>query len=556
MSLLAGIAGGVLVAVVLWDAFETIVLPRRVTRRVRLTRFFYRATWRPFAASARFVHAGGRREAYLGFYGPLSLLLLLVLWAAALVLGFGLLQYAAAPGSFTTDVYMSGTTFFTLGLGDVAPRGTFARVLPVVESGLGFGFLAIVIGYFPVLYQAFSRREVSISLLDARAGSPPSAAELLRRHAGPGGAAALEQLLRDWERWAAEVLETHLSYPLLAYFRSQHTNQSWLAALTTVLDTSALVMVGVEGACARQARLTFAMARHGLGPAERAATGGALLRRRLLPIAVALAGAALSTAAAAAQQTGAPDTSGATIRATAILTAVTLDGRPGEPFWASADSIDAFRQREPREGASASERTVVKVVYDAAALYILVRCEDGDRRGVRASQLRRDADLSSDDNVRLLIDTFDDRRSGFVFGTNPNGAMWDAQFSGVDDLNQNWNGIWDVAVSRDAAGWTAEFRIPLLALRFPSGANTTFGFNVRRFIRRKNEEDLWRSYGRAQGLYQLNNEGSITGLEHLHRPRALELYPYALGRVVETAHDSVGGERARGFFGGKGGIDA
>ena len=262
MSLLAGIAGGVLVAVVLWDAFETIVLPRRVTRRVRLTRFFYRATWRPFAASARFVHAGGQREAYLGFYGPLSLLLLLVLWAAALVLGFGLLQYAAAPGSFTTDVYMSGTTFFTLGLGDVAPRGTFARVLTVVESGLGFGFLAIVIGYFPVLYQAFSRREVSISLLDARAGSPPSAAELLRRHAGPGGAAALEQLLRDWERWAAEVLETHLSYPLLAYFRSQHTNQSWLAALTTVLDTSALVMVGVEGACARQARLTFAMARH------------------------------------------------------------------------------------------------------------------------------------------------------------------------------------------------------------------------------------------------------------------------------------------------------
>src|SRR5205809_6175410 len=262
MSLLAGIAGGVLVAVVLWDAFETIVLPRRVTRRVRLTRFFYRATWRPFAASARFVHAGGRREAYLGFYGPLSLLLLLVLWAAALVLGFGLLQYAAAPGSFTTDVYMSGTTFFTLGLGDVAPRGTFARVLTVVESGLGFGFLAIVIGYFPVLYQAFSRREVSISLLDARAGSPPSAAELLRRHGGPGGAPALERLLTEWERWAAELLETHLSYPLLAYFRSQHTNESWLAALTTVLDTSALVMVGIEGGCARQARLTFAMARH------------------------------------------------------------------------------------------------------------------------------------------------------------------------------------------------------------------------------------------------------------------------------------------------------
>jgi len=270
MRLLAGIGGAVLVAVVLWDAFETIVLPRRVTRRVRLTRFFYRATWRPFAASARLVRAGGRREAYLGFYGPLSLLLLLVLWAAALVVGFGLLQYAAGSAAsltndtarLTTDVYLSGTTFFTLGLGDIAPQGTFARVLTVVESGLGFGFLAIVIGYFPVLYQAFSRREVSISLLDARAGSPPSAAELLRRHGGPGGAPALERLLTEWERWAAELLETHLSYPLLAYFRSQHTNESWLAALTAVLDTSALVMVGIEGGCARQARLTFAMARH------------------------------------------------------------------------------------------------------------------------------------------------------------------------------------------------------------------------------------------------------------------------------------------------------
>src|SRR3989441_3995053 len=249
MRVWAGIAGAVLVAVVLWDAFETIVLPRRVTRRVRLTRFFYRATWRPFAASARLVRAGGRREAYLGFYGPLSLLLLLVLWAAALVLGFGLLQYAAAPGSITTDVYMSGTTFFTLGLGDVAPRGTFARVLTVVESGLGFGFLAIVIGYFPVLYQAFSRREVSISLLDARAGSPPSAAELLRRHGGPGGGAPPRRPPAQGGGGAPRLPATPPSYPLLAYFRSQHTNQSWLAALTTVLDTSALVMVGIEGGC-------------------------------------------------------------------------------------------------------------------------------------------------------------------------------------------------------------------------------------------------------------------------------------------------------------------
>src|SRR5256885_12352157 len=177
-------------------------------------------------------------------------------------------------------------------------------------------------------------------------------------------------------------------------------------------------------------------------------------------------------------------------------------------------------------------------------------------RSVRASQLRRDADLSSDDNVQLLIDSFDDRRSAFVFATNPNGALWDAQFSGVDELNENWNGIWEVAVSRDRAGWTAEFRIPLLALRFRAATDPEFGFNVRRFIRRKNEEDLWRSYGRAQGFYRLNNEGTITDLGDLHRPHDLELYPYALGRAVETEHDSVGGETTGGSFRVAGGADA
>jgi len=196
------------------------------------------------------------------------------------------------------------------------------------------------------------------------------------------------------------------------------------------------------------------------------------------------------------------------------------------------------------------------VAHDADALYIVVRCYDSNMRSVRASQLRRDADLSSDDNVQLLIDSYNDRRSAFVFGTNMNGAMWDAQFSGVDDLNENWNGIWEVAVSRDSAGWTAEFRIPLLALRFHAGTNPEFGFNVRRFIRRKNEEDLWRSYGRAQGFYRLNNEGAITDLGDLRRPHDLELYPYALGRAVETEHDSVGGETMGGYFGGKGGVDA
>ncbi len=267
MRWISGVAGTLLLAAVLWDAFETIVMPRRASSRVRLTRYFYRAIWGPFRAIARRVRRPGRRETYLGFFGPLSLVLLLATWAAALVMAFALLQHANGsairlahePRSLALDLYMSGTCFFTLGLGDAVPIGAMARLLAVVESGMGLGLLALVIGYFPVLYQAFSRREYAISLLDARAGSPPTAVELIRRQAGEG---ALEKLFYDWEQWSAELMETHLSYPILAFYRSQHTNQSWLAALTAILDSCALVMTGGRGTCVRQARLTFAMARH------------------------------------------------------------------------------------------------------------------------------------------------------------------------------------------------------------------------------------------------------------------------------------------------------
>jgi hypothetical protein len=265
LALLFGIGW---ILVIVWDAFEALVLPRRVTRRLRPTRMFYRTTWGVWSFMARRMPAGGRRETYVSFYGPLSLLVLLSAWAASLIVGFALVQWAVGSdldvsgryAGFLDDLYMSGTTFFTLGLGDVTPRGILARVITVLESGLGFGFLAAVIGYLPVVYQAFSRREVNITLLDARAGSPPSAAELLRRHAeDPTG---LERLLHEWERWSAEFLESHLSYPVLSYFRSQHDNQSWLAALTTILDTTALMLATLPAPATRQARRTFAIARH------------------------------------------------------------------------------------------------------------------------------------------------------------------------------------------------------------------------------------------------------------------------------------------------------
>jgi hypothetical protein len=263
-------AGAALFLIVMWDAFEAIILPRRVTRKFRLTRLFYRSTWRIWQIFVSLVPSRKTREALLGFYGPISLLLLIGVWAVGLVLGFGLMQYGtgsavassgAQPG-FWTDLYLSGTTFFTLGLGDVVPRSGLARALVVAEGGFGFGFLAAIIGYLPFIYSSFSQREVNISLLDSRAGTPPTAGELLRRHSYPGGQQALRELLKDWELWSAELMESHLSYPVLAYFRSQHDNQSWIASLTAILDTCALLKVGIDDACERQAELTFAIARH------------------------------------------------------------------------------------------------------------------------------------------------------------------------------------------------------------------------------------------------------------------------------------------------------
>jgi len=229
---------------------------------------YIRYAWLAWVWCVTRIQRRSRREAYLAFFGPLVTLSLLAVWATGLILGFGMVHWSlgsqlTAPESrpsFGTDAYFSGTTFFTLGLGDVAPRSAAARIAVVIEGGVGFSFLALIISYLPVIYQGFSRRESHISILDAWAGSPPSAGELLRR--AHGDRTLLEPFLREWERWAAELLESHISYPVLVYFRSQHDNESWLSAMTAVLDTCALTIGALDGAPRRVAELTFAMSRH------------------------------------------------------------------------------------------------------------------------------------------------------------------------------------------------------------------------------------------------------------------------------------------------------
>lgn len=270
LYILASIFGALLILLIAQDGFETIVLPRRVARKFRLTRLFYTITWDGWSMLARKIRSGRRREHYLSYYGPFSLLLLLVIWAGVLICGFALLQWGlqvplSSPEkvpTFATYLYMSGVTFVTLGYGDVIPLTAVGRILAVAECGFGLGFLALVIGYVPVIYQSFSRRETMTALLDARAGSPPCAVELLRRNAHGGDGTELVAFLRDWEKWCSEILESHLSYPVLTYYRSQHERQSWLASLTMISDVCALAITGIEGIPLKPFKFIFAIARH------------------------------------------------------------------------------------------------------------------------------------------------------------------------------------------------------------------------------------------------------------------------------------------------------
>jgi hypothetical protein len=272
VAALAGVLGVILVLVQLWDAYETILLPRRLRADIRISRLLFRILWKLWTAWGRRIRARNQRELFLSFYPQLALIAVLGAWAVGIIAGFALMHWSLGSTvrgggmrGFPADLYLSGSTFFTLGLGDVVPMTWTTRFITVTEAGLGFGFLALVIAYVPVLYQTFAPREARITMLDEWAGSPPTAGQIVRRafeSRDPEG--ELNRLFRDWETGASLMLESHLSYPILAFFRSQHDNQSWLGSLCAVIDAAALVSAGVRGIDPFQARLTFAIGRHTL----------------------------------------------------------------------------------------------------------------------------------------------------------------------------------------------------------------------------------------------------------------------------------------------------
>jgi len=276
MSVPAVILGAFCVIVSLVDAFESVVLPRSVQRSIRLRTVFYYFSSVAYTATGKLPKKWKLRQALLNGFAPINFLLLITAWATLMITGFTLVHWGLATpltnpaesGQFGSYFYFSGVTFLTLGYGDVVPLHGAGRGLAVLEAGLGFGFLALVIGYVPVLYSSFSRREVTMLKLDSKAGSEPSALELVRRHAQAGVMESLIPLLKEWEDFSAQLLESYLSYPILAYYRSQHDDQSWLRSLTAVMDACVLIIGVSDGIdhtsrqLAFQAKATFVMGRH------------------------------------------------------------------------------------------------------------------------------------------------------------------------------------------------------------------------------------------------------------------------------------------------------
>ncbi len=268
MHVLAGIGGAVLILAMLVEFFVAFMLPRRVKRDPRIAHGIYTALWRPWRIAAG-VLSPAAEDTMLGFFGPLALLLQLVVWVLGLMLGFAMLQWAfgsklgVGTHGFGDDLYFSSGAFLSAAV-SAAPIGPAAKTLSLIEAATGVGVLFSVIGYLPSVYAAFSRREIAVSQLATRAGTPPTAVHLLRRISEGGRWNQLRDYLAEAEAWVAEMMETHLSYPLLAYYRSQHVNQNWLAALTTIVDTSAAVVAALPEGDPAIAEQTYSIGRHAL----------------------------------------------------------------------------------------------------------------------------------------------------------------------------------------------------------------------------------------------------------------------------------------------------
>jgi hypothetical protein len=270
-QLLEGAVGFLIVASILADVFLTVVVPRRAPstgRNLRLSKHVISGLWTAWRWLGLRIGSAERRESFLGSYGSLAVMLLLVAWVTGLIIGYGLLldamraQIRPEPDDIVTSFYFAGSAMLTLGFGDFVAVGGAARVLSLVAAGTGLGMFALVITLLFTLYGSFQRREVAVVVLEAGAGAPPSGVSLLETYAWAGILDQLPRVFQDWQAWAAEVLDSHLAYPVLAYFRSSHDNDSWISSLGAVMDAATLVLTTIDDGPTGWAKLSRAVGGH------------------------------------------------------------------------------------------------------------------------------------------------------------------------------------------------------------------------------------------------------------------------------------------------------
>ncbi len=268
LDIVAFVAGLVGLGYLLNDVFQSVVVPRPTPGRFRLSRWLVRPTWRAWRWYGLRVPDADRRERMLGTYAPLAVIMLLICWMAGLIVAYGLMLYALRSGIHPTPqnlgeaFYFAGVSVLTLGFGDFVATGGLARFIVLTEAISGLGLIALAISFLFSLYASLQRREMKVVTLDARAGAPPSAVSLLETYAKLKLVPDLPRFFAEWEAWAAQVLDQHLAYPVLAYFRSSHDNESWVSALGAVLDTATLVLTTVEGDYHGEALMMYSMGRH------------------------------------------------------------------------------------------------------------------------------------------------------------------------------------------------------------------------------------------------------------------------------------------------------
>lgn len=268
MDIVILLAGLALLGIVMWDIFQTIVVPRPTPGRLRLARYVIPPTWRLWRAIGTRDRSKPPSDWFLGLYAPAASILLFVLWLALIICADGLLLWALRsevtppPAGFFDTLYFAGSSVLTLGFGEIIATGAASRLVVLVAGATGLGVVALVITFIFSLFASYQRREVLVVTLSARAKAPPSAVTLLETHARLDMTGDLPELFRNWEHWSAEVLDSHVAYPLLGYFRSSHDNISWISALGAVLDSAALVVTTIEGVPRGQAEMLLRVGAH------------------------------------------------------------------------------------------------------------------------------------------------------------------------------------------------------------------------------------------------------------------------------------------------------